>query len=110
MGKRIVSDRTATKRDSAKKRPAGRLAETKLAELRRRLSEASDLNYAGAVLGWDQQTYMPPGGGEARGRQGAIAEPSAHEKLTDPDCGQPARPAEPSRPRSMPHDSDDERR
>ena len=87
MGKRIVSDRTATKRDSAKKRPAGRPAETKLAELRRRLAEVSDLNYAGAVLGWDQATYMPPGGAAARARQVATLSRLAHEKLTDPELG-----------------------
>jgi hypothetical protein len=32
-------------------------AGTKLAELKRRLLEISDLAAAGAVLGWDQSTY-----------------------------------------------------
>nr|MBA3469741.1 carboxypeptidase M32 [Herpetosiphonaceae bacterium] len=43
--------------------------EEKLKQLKDRLQVADDLAGAGAVLGWDQATYMPPGGGEARGRQ-----------------------------------------
>jgi Zn-dependent M32 family carboxypeptidase len=39
------------------------------AELLARLHEVDDLEMAGAVLGWDQATYMPPGGAAARGRQ-----------------------------------------
>lgn len=34
----------------------------KFDELKARLAEISDLERAAAVLGWDQQTYMPPGG------------------------------------------------
>ena len=45
-------------------------AETKFAELKRRLLEINDLAAAGAVLGWDQSTYMPEGGAPARARQG----------------------------------------
>ena len=41
----------------------------KLTELKSRLLQASDLRSAAAVLYWDQATYMPPGGAEARGRQ-----------------------------------------
>lgn len=51
-----------------------------LAELKRRLREVSDLRAAGAVLGWDQATYMPEGGAAARGRQGAMLFRLAHEK------------------------------
>ena len=61
--------------------------ETKLAELKRRLLEVSDLNAAGAVLSWDQATYMPPGGAVARGRQGAILRRLAHERFVDPELG-----------------------
>ena len=43
-----------------------------LAELRRRLGEWSDLEYALSVLNWDQSTYMPPGGAESRARQMAL--------------------------------------
>ena len=53
-------------------------------ELLARLREHGDLEAAIAVLGWDQATYMPPGGAEARGRQLATLERIAHEKLTDP--------------------------
>ncbi|MEW6401775.1 MAG: carboxypeptidase M32 [Chloroflexota bacterium] len=41
----------------------------KLDQLKAILGEISDLNHAAAVLGWDQQTYMPPAGAEARGQQ-----------------------------------------
>lgn len=61
--------------------------ENKLQELKNRLLEISDLNSAGAVLGWDQATYMPPGGAIARGRQLATLVRLAHEKLTDPAIG-----------------------
>jgi len=64
-----------------------RSAESKLAELKRRLLEISDLNCAGAVLGWDQATYMPKGGAGARARQGATLSRLAHEKFTDPALG-----------------------
>jgi len=62
-------------------------AESRLAELKRRLLEISDLNCAGAVLGWDQATYMPKGGAAARARQGATLSRLAHEKFTDPALG-----------------------
>ena len=62
-------------------------AETKLAELKRRLLEISDLTAAGAVLGWDQSTYMPRGGAHARARQGATLSRLAHEKSVDPALG-----------------------
>jgi carboxypeptidase Taq len=58
-----------------------------LADLKRRLLEVDDLESAGALLGWDQSTYMPPGGAEARGRQLATLGSLAHQKLTDPEVG-----------------------
>jgi carboxypeptidase Taq len=58
-----------------------------LAALKRRLLEVDDLESAGAVLGWDQSTYMPPGGADARGRQLATLSALAHQKLTDPETG-----------------------
>ena len=60
-----------------------------LAQLTDRLREIQDLQAAGAVLHWDQATYMPPGGGAARGRQLATLSQVAHEKLTDPAIGLP---------------------
>ncbi len=56
-------------------------------ELKLRLLEVDDLNGARALLNWDQQTYMPPGGGPARGRQLATLGRLAHEKLTDAAVG-----------------------
>jgi carboxypeptidase Taq len=61
--------------------------EARLAELERRLSEIGDLGSAGAVLGWDQATYMPAGGAAARARQGATLSRLAHEKAVDPALG-----------------------
>ena len=80
--------------------------EKRLAELRLRLREVSDLESAGALLSWDQSTYMPPGGVRARGRQMATLSRIAHEKLTDPALGRlldELRPYE----ESLPYDSDE---
>ena len=41
-------------------------------ELKNRLSEIYDLDMISSLLGWDQATYMPNGGAEARGRQSAL--------------------------------------
>jgi Zn-dependent M32 family carboxypeptidase len=46
--------------------------EKKLQELKLRLAEIYDLAHVGALLGWDEATYMPPGGAPARGRQNAL--------------------------------------
>ena len=59
----------------------------RLQELRTRLHEVYDLQMAGAVLRWDQATYMPPGGAAARGRQLALLGTLAHARLTDPAVG-----------------------
>ena len=58
-----------------------------LADLKGRLLEISDLRMAGAVLGWDHATYMPEGGAEARGRQGAALYRLAHERAVAPAIG-----------------------
>jgi carboxypeptidase Taq len=59
----------------------------KIQELKTRLTEINDLNEANAVLSWDQMTYMPSGGAEARGRQMATLEKLAHEKFTNLEIG-----------------------
>ena len=41
-------------------------AHTALTTLKTRLAEVHNLRMAGALLDWDQQTYMPPGGVAAR--------------------------------------------
>jgi len=53
-----------------------------------KLREIHDLRAAESVLGWDQQTYMPPKGNAARSRQSATLSAVAHEKLCDPALGE----------------------
>ena len=61
--------------------------ESKVNELKSLLAEAHDLQNAAALLDWDQQTYMPPGGAEARSYQLATLESLAHRKFTAPEVG-----------------------
>ncbi len=61
--------------------------EKKLDELKTRLLEINDLEMATAVLFWDQSTYMPAGGAEARGRHIATVGRIAHEKFTEAAVG-----------------------
>ncbi len=56
-------------------------------ELEQRLGELTDLGATGALLGWDQQTMMPPGGGQARGNVMATLTTIAHERQTAPELG-----------------------
>jgi carboxypeptidase Taq len=58
-----------------------------LNELKSRLLEINDLAAAGALLNWDQATYMPRGGAPARSRQSATLNRLAHEQLIDPAIG-----------------------
>ncbi len=58
------------------------------AELVRRSREVSTLNSCAAVLGWDQQTYMPPNGAGLRGDQMALLAGLTHAKATDPKVGE----------------------
>ena len=58
-----------------------------LADLKQQLQAINDLNGARAVLSWDQQTHMPPGGAAARGRQIALLSGLEHERMTDPAIG-----------------------
>lgn len=44
--------------------------------------KAADLQYAAAVLGWDQEVYMPPKSAATRGRQLATLSTLAHNMLT----------------------------
>jgi carboxypeptidase Taq len=75
-------------------------------ELKTRLTEIYDLQHAGALLSWDEATYMPPGGAAARGRQSALLARLGQEKSIDPALGKlldELRPYE----ESLPYDSDD---
>ncbi len=51
-------------------------------EYKQILQKAADINNAAAVLGWDQEVYMPPKGAHFRGRQLATLAAQAHELLT----------------------------
>jgi carboxypeptidase Taq len=55
--------------------------------LRARLARVTDLDYAASVLGWDQETMMPPGGAAARADQIATLQTLAHRHFTDPEVG-----------------------
>jgi carboxypeptidase Taq len=80
----IRSARTAA---ASKARGKRRSPESRLAELKRRLREISDLGTAGALMSWDQATYMPKGGAGARARQSAALRRLAHEKSVEPSLG-----------------------
>ncbi len=56
-----------------------------LAALRERLGEIADLEQALALLAWDQNTYMPTGGSEARGQQMATLATLCQARLTAPE-------------------------
>ncbi len=59
----------------------------KLNKLKELLGEVQDLRNASAILGWDQQTYMPQGGAEARGYQLATLGKLAQIKFTSDEVG-----------------------
>jgi carboxypeptidase Taq len=51
----------------------------KLERFRELLGRISDIDAANAVLGWDQQTYMPPGGASVRAQQMATLDNLSHD-------------------------------
>lgn len=57
-------------------------------ELIKRSREESLLSTCMALLHWDEQTYMPPGGVDHRGNQLAYLAGLHHEKATDPRVGE----------------------
>ena len=59
----------------------------KLAAFKVEMGEIWDLNMAGALLGWDQQTNMPPNGAEERSEQLATLSKIAHHKATSDEIG-----------------------
>lgn len=80
--------------------------EAKLQELKNRLTEIQDVGASMAVLGWDQSTYMPPGGANGRGRQLATLEKIRHEMLISPEIGRLLDDLQPYAEK-LPYDSDD---
>ncbi len=63
------------------------MSQVKFDELREHLAEIADLGKAGALLGWDQQVMMPPGGAALRAEQMATIGRIAHQKFTSPEMG-----------------------
>lgn len=57
-------------------------------ELKSHLASLQDLRAASSLLHWDQATYMPAGGAEARGQQMATLGRLAQERATDPRLGE----------------------
>ena len=53
-----------------------------------RLLEIQRINSAASLLSWDQETYMPAGGGEARAEQISTLQGIAHQKLVSPEIEQ----------------------
>ena len=51
------------------------------------LQKIADIKYSAALLEWDQETYLPKNGNEARGRQIATLNELAHEQFTDSKLG-----------------------
>jgi carboxypeptidase Taq len=58
-----------------------------IAELRRELAEVTDLRNAERLLEWDQQTMMPPRGGQARADAIATLERITHDRFVSADTG-----------------------
>jgi carboxypeptidase Taq len=57
-------------------------------ELIRRARELATLGSCSALLGWDEQTYMPRRGADHRGSQMALLAGLYHERATDPRIGE----------------------
>lgn len=53
-------------------------------QLKVRLTELGNLQQAAGVLSWDQQTFMPPGGAQARSQQLATLSSVIHERTVAP--------------------------
>ncbi len=50
--------------------------------------EAGLIGSINGLLGWDQETFMPPGGSEYRARQLALLARLGHERLASPETGE----------------------
>jgi len=57
-------------------------------ELMRLTREAATLGATAALLGWDQETYMPPAAAEFRAEQLAQLSSLVHERMTSPRIGE----------------------
>jgi len=63
-------------------------------DLRAHLEPIQDLRNAAQVLSWDQETYMPSGGAEARTHQLSTLQRLAHDRFVSDDTGRLLRDAE----------------
>ncbi|MDQ3815413.1 MAG: carboxypeptidase M32, partial [Armatimonadota bacterium] len=79
---------------------------TAIAKLKEHLAEIADLHVASGVLGWDQQTYMPPGGGPRRAEVMGTLSRLAHTKFTSEETVR-LLDAAATEVESLPADSDD---
>jgi carboxypeptidase Taq len=79
---------------------------TALEQLKQTLGEVEDLQRTVAVLFWDQETYMPPGGLAARASQVELLSRLAHDRFTDPRVSELLDRAT-AETRDLPADSDD---
>lgn len=61
--------------------------EEKLRRLSELVAEVADVNHSLALLGWDQQVYMPPGGAAERGNMMGTLGKIAHEKFASDEMG-----------------------
>lgn len=59
----------------------------KMAAFKAEMAEIWDLYMAASLLGWDQQTYMPPNGAVERSEQLATISKLAHIRSTSPEIG-----------------------
>ena len=75
-------------------------------ELRERIGEIEDLDRTSALLAWDQQVKMPPGGAGVRAEQLATLDRLSHEALTSDEMGRLLDQLAPYE-ESLPHDSDE---
>ncbi len=57
-------------------------------ELVSRLKQTAVLASCSALLGWDEQTYLPPGGAPHRAEQLGLLAGLAHQRATDPRVGE----------------------
>ena len=52
-----------------------------------RVRELSLVNSLTGLMGWDQETMMPPKGGKLRSEMMAFLSKQAHSRMTDPEMG-----------------------
>ncbi len=62
--------------------------EKEFAQFKKIITEVTDLAHAEAVLGWDQQVYMPRGGAEDRGNISETLASLVHQKFTSAEVGE----------------------